>query len=64
MVSSSSSSKFERSLLCPCGKASRSEVQRISRGFFVKTFLFWLPVRRYRCYKCRKKKLVFGRSYN
>jgi hypothetical protein len=46
--------------LCPCGKASRAELERISRGFLVKTLLFWLPLKRYKCYRCRRKKLVFG----
>jgi hypothetical protein len=46
--------------LCPCGKSPREEVERVSRGLFIKTFLFWLPVRRYKCYKCRRKRWVLG----
>jgi hypothetical protein len=44
--------------LCPCGKASRAEMQRIPRGFILKTFFFWLPLKRYKCYKCMRNKLV------
>jgi len=56
---------FQKSLTseqsCPCGKTSRSELERIPRGFLIKTFLFWLPVKRYKCYRCRRKRLVFDR---
>jgi hypothetical protein len=47
-------------LLCPCGKASRSEIERIPRGFFIKTFVFWLLLKKYKCYKCTRKKWVIG----
>ena len=60
MVASPHRSTPPRSNLCPCGKAGRAEIERIPRGFFVKTFFFWIPVRRYRCFKCKRKKLVFG----
>lgn len=33
---------------------------RTPRGFLVKTFLFWLPIRRYRCSKCTKKSYILG----
>jgi transposase-like protein len=33
----------------------KSELTRIKRGFFVKKFLFWLPLKRYICYKCNRK---------
>ncbi len=45
--------------LCPCGKARRSDLERIPRGFVHKTFFSWLPLRRYKCYKCRRKRLLF-----
>ncbi len=47
-----------RGHLCPCGKADRSELERIHRGFVIKTLFFWLPARRYKCYKCKRKFLV------
>jgi len=46
--------------LCPCGKANRAELERIPRGLLIKTFLFWLPLKRYRCYKCKRNKLIMG----
>jgi hypothetical protein len=48
-------------LLCPCGKAGRNELERISRGAVVKTFFFWLPIKRYKCYKCKRKKWILER---
>lgn len=33
---------------------------RAKRGVLVKTFLFWLPIKRYRCDSCYKKSYVFG----
>lgn len=64
MVASTQQQFSTRSLLCPCGKSDRAEVERISRGVLIKTFLFWLPVKRYKCYRCKKKRIVFSRAYN
>jgi len=33
---------------------------RAKRGILVKTFLFWLPIKRYRCDNCYKKSYVLG----
>jgi hypothetical protein len=42
--------------LCPeCGYEFAI---RIHRSFLFKVFFFWLPVRRFYCYKCRKKQYV------
>lgn len=38
--------------LCPCGKAQRISMERIPRNFIMKVFLFWLPIKRYKCYAC------------
>jgi hypothetical protein len=46
--------------LCPCGKGSRGDLERISRGLLVKSLLFWLPLKRYKCVRCRRKRLVLG----
>jgi len=35
---------------------------RAKRGPFVRTFLFWLPIKRYRCDCCYKKSYVLGSS--
>jgi hypothetical protein len=44
--------------LCPCKKANRSDLERIPRSGFIKTFFFWLPLKRYKCYKCLRNKWV------
>jgi hypothetical protein len=64
MVANISPQNPETELSCPCGKASRSQLERIPRGVLVKAFLFWLPVKRYRCLKCKKSKLVLKKSSN
>jgi hypothetical protein len=33
---------------------------RVSRGFLIKMFLFWLPLKRYRCNVCWKKSYIMG----
>jgi len=44
-----------------CRKCKRGKLDtRAKRGVFVKTFLFWLPIKRYRCDTCYKKSYVFG----
>ncbi len=46
--------------LCPCGKGKRADLERIHRGMLVKIFFFWLPLKRYKCMKCRRKRLILG----
>lgn len=44
---------------CPrCGKGLLDT--RVPRAFWVKLFLFWLPIKRYRCDNCNKKIHVYG----
>ncbi|SDE28805.1 hypothetical protein SAMN05216464_105106 [Mucilaginibacter pineti] len=43
--------------LCP--KCKTELDNRISRGFLVKNVLFFLPLKRYICYKCQRKRYVF-----
>lgn len=43
--------------LCP--KCKTPFDARLHRNFFVKTFLFWLPLRRYACYTCNRKYYVW-----
>lgn len=33
---------------------------RVHRGFLFKTILNWVPVKRYYCYKCKKKHYVLS----
>lgn len=45
--------------LCPKCKKGFLDY-RTPRAFWVKTFLFWLPIRRYKCSYCDKKTYVYG----
>jgi hypothetical protein len=42
--------------MCPRCKTQLDD--RIPRGFFVKTILFFLPLKRYICYRCQRKRYV------
>jgi hypothetical protein len=44
-----------------CTKCKKPLYERVSRGNFVKTFLFWLPIKRYRCFICNRKRYVLGK---
>nr|MBB6140635.1 ribosomal protein L37AE/L43A [Mucilaginibacter sp. X5P1] len=48
-----SEKKHRRELVCP--RCKNELDARIRRGFWVKTFLFWLPIKRYICYNCQRK---------
>ncbi len=43
-----------------CHHSEREYQLRVKRGFFVKTFLFWLPVKRYLCGTCLKHYYVYS----
>jgi len=44
-----------------CTKCERGELDtRVHRSFFVKSLLFWLPIKRYRCSLCWSKSYVYG----
>jgi hypothetical protein len=45
-----------------CAKCNSKLDQRVPRGVIVKTFLFWLPIKRYLCFKCNKKKYVLSKN--
>jgi hypothetical protein len=47
--------------LCPKCKKGQLD-NRVRRGFFVKNFLFWLPLKRYLCYTCTRKTYVYEPS--
>lgn len=38
-----------------CKQCHKESLLRIKRGVFVKTFLFWRPLKRYRCLSCQAK---------
>jgi transposase-like protein len=44
-----------------CPKCKRKMDIRITRSIFVKIFLFWLPIRRYKCSNCGNKRHVLYR---
>lgn len=48
-------------LVCPKCKEGKLQ-ERVPRSFFVKTFLFFVPMKRYRCYKCNKKPYIVIKS--
>jgi hypothetical protein len=44
--------------LCPCGKTGKADLDRIRRTIFMSVFLFWLPIRRYKCYNCMQNRWI------
>jgi len=60
MIKPESSSESEKKQkMCACG-TSKNDWQRIPRGFFLKTFLFWLPVKHYKCHRCGRRHWVIN----
>jgi hypothetical protein len=50
------STGYKKLPLCP--KCKTELDNRVPRGFFVKHLLFFLPMKRYICYKCQRKRYV------
>lgn len=46
---------------CPKCKIGHLD-ERVHRSFFVRSALFWLPIRRYICYRCGKKSYILYRA--
>lgn len=42
-----------------CKKCKEKLDQRVPRGILVKKLFFWLPLKRYMCFKCNKKVYVW-----
>jgi ribosomal protein L37AE/L43A len=59
-MDSNTTSKPEHKKLPLCPKCKSEVDSRISRGFFVKNLLFFLPLKRYVCYRCQRKRYVLG----
>ncbi|MDN3547128.1 hypothetical protein [Mucilaginibacter aquaedulcis] len=38
-----------------CKHCRKASLNRIHRGSFVRTYLFFLPLKRYICYRCHRK---------
>jgi hypothetical protein len=47
---------------CPCGRGERADLERIRRTTFMKIFLFWLPIKRYKCYNCKRNKWIISKA--
>jgi hypothetical protein len=43
-----------------CPKCGIEFAMRVPRGEFVKAFLFWLPLKRYKCMSCLKSTYVLS----
>jgi ribosomal protein L37AE/L43A len=50
--------KTEQRQLPVCPKCKSELDNRVPRSFFVKNLLFFLPLKRYMCYKCQRKRYV------
>lgn len=46
--------------LCPCGKTKRTALERVPRGPIMKKYFYWLPFKKYKCYKCLKVRWIMG----
>ncbi len=44
-----------------CTKCKKKMDIRVTRGIIIKTLLFWLPIRRYKCSNCRSKRYILYR---
>jgi hypothetical protein len=42
--------------LCPKCKTQLDD--RVPRGFFVKNLFFFIPLKRYICYRCQRKRYI------
>ncbi|MDR6944567.1 hypothetical protein [Mucilaginibacter pocheonensis] len=43
-----------------CRYCGNTNLTRIPRGRFVRRFLFWLPLKKYVCYRCHHKTYRWG----
>jgi hypothetical protein len=43
-----------------CPKCKTELDARVPRGFIAKNILFFLPLKRYVCYRCQRKRYVLG----
>jgi hypothetical protein len=50
----------KRVYYCPKCKSEKNRRERVRRSAFVKTFLFWLPLKRYACHDCKRKYYIWG----
>lgn len=55
-ISDDLKAKTKKSPVCPRCKSALDN--RVPRSFLVKKLLFFLPIKRYMCYKCQRKRYV------
>ncbi len=48
--------ELKKAPVCPRCKSELDN--RVPRGFLVKNLLFFLPLKRYMCYRCQRKRYV------
>lgn len=52
----------KKSYVHSCPKCNLALIQRVHRANFIRTLFPWLPVRRYICYRCKKKYHVYHKE--
>ncbi|WP_089786585.1 hypothetical protein [Chitinophaga sp. YR573] len=50
-----------KAILCPKCKQANLE-DRVPRGMFIKKLLWFLPLRRYICYRCCRKSYIWYKA--
>jgi ribosomal protein L37AE/L43A len=58
VLSISENLKAEQKKLPTCPKCKSELDNRVPRSFVVKNLLFFLPIKRYICYKCQRKRYI------
>ncbi|WP_143014066.1 hypothetical protein [Mucilaginibacter pineti] len=43
-------------------RTCKNDMSRVKRGYLVKTFFSWLPLKRYACYNCLTKTYKWSRT--
>ncbi|HVW98591.1 MAG TPA: hypothetical protein VHA56_21670 [Mucilaginibacter sp.] len=43
-----------------CPKCNSELTDRAHRSLLVKTFLFWMPVKRFYCHACKRRPYIMG----
>jgi transposase-like protein len=57
-INSNESIRTEHKKMPLCPRCKTELDSRVPRSFFVKTVLFFLPLKRYICYRCQRKRYV------
>lgn len=57
MITAVSNDPSQKEYICP--RCNVELKHRVHRAVIVKALLFFLPVKRFKCYKCRKKYYFF-----